>query len=441
MDYQDPNQRQEPIDVSFHAVDEIPKKKRRGMMKIVAFGLACILVGGAVGCTAMSLMDGGSPTIRTGMRTPATINEVVVDTQNPLTPAEIYAGYVNSTVGITVDIVDTNVFGQTVQGAAAGSGFVITQDGYILTNYHVIANANSITVTFVDGKSYPATLVGGEQENDIAVIKINAKDLKPVTIGSSDKMRVGESVVAIGNPLGELTFSLTSGVISALNRSITMSDGTSMNMIQTDCAINSGNSGGALFNTYGEVIGIVSAKYSSPSSAMSGAASVEGLGFAIPMNDVKDMIADLIENGYVTGKPFLGISVKSVDASAQEYGIPQGAKVVAATPGLCATRAGIQEGDVITALGDTKITNTAELITAKNTYHAGDTVNFTVFREGKSLTIPVTLDEQNTKNSAAHDEYVAKKDEELQQQQQQQQEPQQGVNPWEYMWPFGGFGF
>ena len=222
--------------------------KQKGAIKIVALCLVCALLGGLAQPIYSSLSGGNETTIYTGDRTPTQVDTASVDTSKELTTAEIYAKYVNSCVGITVDIVSTNVFGQTVTGAAAGSGFVITEDGYILTNYHVIDGANSIKVTFDNGKEYTATYVGGEEKNDIAVIKVDATGLTPVVIGKSSDMLVGEQVTTIGNPLGELTFSESTGIISALDRSITMSDGRQMNMIQTDCAINSGNSGGPLFN-------------------------------------------------------------------------------------------------------------------------------------------------------------------------------------------------
>ena len=305
--------------------------KQKGAIKIVALCLVCALLGGLAQPIYSSLSGGNETTIYTGDRTPTQVDTASVDTSKELTTAEIYAKYVNSCVGITVDIVSTNVFGQTVTGAAAGSGFVITEDGYILTNYHVIDGANSIKVTFDNGKEYTATYVGGEEKNDIAVIKVDATGLTPVVIGKSSDMLVGEQVTTIGNPLGELTFSESTGIISALDRSITMSDGRQMNMIQTDCAINSGNSGGPLFNSHGEVIGIVSAKYSSGSNSSS--ASVEGLGFAIPMDDVANMVSDLVKNGYVTGKPIMGISVADVDESVTSYGVPQGAIIRVVTPG------------------------------------------------------------------------------------------------------------
>ena len=207
-----------------------------------------------------------------------------------------------------------------------------------------------------------------------------------------------------------------------------MSSGTTMDLIQTDCAINSGNSGGPLFNSHGEVIGIVSAKYSSSSSSSS--ASVEGLGFAIPMDDVADMVSDLVSNGYVTGQPLMGISVGDVDQSAQSYGVPAGAIVRVVTPGLCGEKAGLQTGDIITKIGDTEVTSSSELIAAKNTYSPGDTVTLTVYRSGETLTLDLTLEDSTPEKEAQQEE--AQKAYEEQQQQQLQQEQQQGS---------GGFSF
>lgn len=446
MDYQDPFQgssngffHQEEPPSSAETPSPQQKKKQPFSIKLVALCLVCALIGGLGGGFGVFLTVGGtsSTNILSGTRTPIELGTISSDTRKQMTVPEVYANNVNSCVGITVDIVSTNFFGQTVTGAAAGSGFVVTEDGYIITNYHVIQDANTITVTFVDGNSYPATLVGGDADNDIAVIKIEAKGLTPVILGDSKNMYVGEGVVTIGNPLGELTFSLSDGVVSALDRSITISDGKKMTMLQTNCTINSGNSGGPLFNLYGEVIGIVSAKYSSSSDPFSNTATVEGLGFAIPMNNVKDMITDLIKNGYVTGKPFLGISVQTVDSSVvQEYGIPAGARVVYAPPNLCAAKAGIQEGDIITSVGDIAITSNSELIDAKNAYKAGDVVNFSIFRNGEKKVIPVTLDEQTRQNAEVLASYAKKRDEETAKQQPQQQEQQQGQYNNDSSWPF-----
>ena len=412
--------------------------KQKGAIKIVALCLVCALLGGLAQPIYSSLSGGNETTIYTGDRTPTQVDTASVDTSKELTTAEIYAKYVNSCVGITVDIVSTNIFGQTVTGAAAGSGFVITEDGYILTNYHVIDGANSIKVTFDNGKEYTATYVGGEEKNDIAVIKVDATGLTPVVIGSSDELVVGEPVYAIGNPLGELTFSESTGIISALDRSITMSDGRQMNMIQTDCAINSGNSGGPLFNSHGEVIGIVSAKYSSGSNSSS--ASVEGLGFAIPMDDVASMVSDLVKNGYVTGKPIMGISVDDVDESVTSYGVPQGAIIRVVTPDLCGAKAGLQAGDIVTKIDNTDVTSASDLTSAIGNYKPGDKVTLTIFRSGETKTVEVTLEEstpeKTEKQNQAQQEYQQEY-QQSQQQQQQSQQQQQGSSGW----PFGSFGY
>ena len=412
--------------------------KQKGAIKIVALCLVCALLGGLAQPIYSSLSGGNETTIYTGDRTPTQVDTASVDTSKELTTAEIYAKYVNSCVGITVDIVSTNVFGQTVTGAAAGSGFVITEDGYILTNYHVIDGANSIKVTFDNGKEYTATYVGGEEKNDIAVIKVDATGLTPVVIGKSSDMLVGEQVTTIGNPLGELTFSESTGIISALDRSITMSDGRQMNMIQTDCAINSGNSGGPLFNSHGEVIGIVSAKYSSGNNSSS--ASVEGLGFAIPMDDVASMVSDLVKNGYVTGKPIMGISVADVDESVTSYGVPQGAIIRVVTPDLCGAKAGLQAGDIVTKIDNTDVTSASDLTSAIGNYKPGDKVTLTIFRSGETKTVEVTLEEstpeKTEKQNQAQQEYQQEY-QQSQQQQQQSQQQQQGSSSW----PFGSFGY
>ena len=412
--------------------------KQKGAIKIVALCLVCALLGGLAQPIYSSLSGGNETTIYTGDRTPTQVDTASVDTSKELTTAEIYAKYVNSCVGITVDIVSTNVFGQTVTGAAAGSGFVITEDGYILTNYHVIDGANSIKVTFDNGKEYTATYVGGEEKNDIAVIKVDATGLTPVVIGKSSDMLVGEQVTTIGNPLGELTFSESTGIISALDRSITMSDGRQMNMIQTDCAINSGNSGGPLFNSHGEVIGIVSAKYSSGSNSSS--ASVEGLGFAIPMDDVANMVSDLVKNGYVTGKPIMGISVADVDESVTSYGVPQGAIIRVVTPDLCGAKAGLQAGDIVTKIDNTDVTSASDLTSAIGNYKPGDKVTLSIFRSGETKTVEVTLEEstpeKTEKQNQAQQEYQQEY-QQSQQQQQQSQQQQQGSSGW----PFGSFGY
>ena len=367
--------------------------RQKSTLKVVALCLVCALVGGLAHPVYNAVTGGNGTTIYTGNRTPTKVDTAAVNTEKELTTAEIYAKYVSSCVGITVDIVSTNIFGQTVTGAAAGSGFVITEDGYILTNYHVIDGANSIKVTFSDGKEYTATYVGGEEANDIAVIKVEATGLTPVVIGSSSDMLVGEQVTTIGNPLGELTFSETTGIISALDRTITMSDGTIMNMIQTDAAINSGNSGGALFNSYGEVVGITNAKYSSSSS--SGSASIDNIGFAIPINHVKNIITSIIEKGYIV-KPYIGVSVTTVSSEMVSYGLPQGAAVKAVSENSPAAECGLKINDIITAINGEEITTSSELVKIVSASQPGDEMTLTVYRQGESeqLTLTLTVGEQ-----------------------------------------------
>ena len=404
-------------------------KKSWGAVKLVALCLVCALIGGSV-YPIYRTVAGSSTAIHVGQRTATELTTKTVDTEKEMTPAEIYDNFVGSTVGITVDLVGTNIFGQQVTSAAAGSGFVITENGYILTNYHVVENANEITVTFVDGKTYPATYVGGEEGNDIAVIKIEAEGLTPVVLGSSDNMRVGEQVLTIGNPLGELTFTETAGIISALNRTITMSDGRKINMIQTDCAINSGNSGGPLFNLHGEVIGVVSAKYSG--SGSSDSASVEGLGFAIPIDDVADIVSELVTNGYVSGKPFMGVGLGDVDEQAQAYGVPAGAVVSLAPDGLPAAKAGIQVGDIITALDGKAVKGRDELTAAVKEHAVGDSVTLSVFRSGEKLEVKVTLAESTPELQEIYEKAQTAYEEE--QAQKRQQQSQQGG--YSYGWPF-----
>ena len=380
-----------------------PQKKSGKAGKVVALLLACALVGGGSGWGAAALAQKNSsaaaaPTAASsdasvmleGKRQTAALQVASVDTSKLLTASEVYAQNVNSTVGITTSIT-TNYFGYQTTAAAAGSGFILTQDGYILTNYHVVESSDSIKVTTYDGTSYDAQLIGYDESNDIAVLKVDANDLTPVVLGDSDSVSVGDSVVAIGNPLGELTFSLTAGAISALDRPVTLSSGTTMNLMQTDCAINSGNSGGALFNMYGEVIGITNAKYSSSSS--SSEASIDNIGFAIPINQVRSIVESIIQNGYIV-KPYIGVSVSDVSSESQSYGLPQGAAVRSVVDGSPAAEAGLQENDIITAANGEAITGSNDLVKLVKAASAGNTLELTVYRQGQTVTITLTVGEQ-----------------------------------------------
>ncbi|MDE7121343.1 MAG: trypsin-like peptidase domain-containing protein [Oscillospiraceae bacterium] len=291
--------------------------------------------------------------------------------------------------------------GEKRQIAGTGTGIIMTADGYIITNAHCIydnesdykcgkAIGVSVVMGDADETEYDAEIVGYDLETDLAVLKISANGLTPAEFGNSDELRVGETVVAIGNPLGfELFGTTTCGIVSALNREITINE-KDMTLIQTDAAINQGNSGGPLLNGYGQVIGINSAKMSSSY----GSAGVEGLGFAIPISDAKEIIEDLIENGYVTGRPQLGITGVNVSESdAEHFSMPLGVYVYGVTGGSAAEQAGICQGDVITAVEGTTITNMDELNEAKNQYNAGDTITLTVYRSGQSLELELTLQE------------------------------------------------
>ena len=317
-----------------------------------------------------------------------------VETGKELTAAEVYAQNVRSTVGITTSIT-TNFWGYQTVNAASGSGFIVTDDGYILTNYHVVEDADSITVSMYEGQTYEAELVGFDASNDVAVLKIEAEGLTPVVLGDSDNLNVGDNVVAIGNPLGELTFSLTSGAISSLNRNITMSNGSTMNLLQTDCAINSGNSGGALFNMYGEVIGITNAKYSSNGG---GEASIDNIGFAIPINLAWEIAQSIIEKGYVS-TPYIGVTVSDVGQQFQNYGLPQGAAVQSVVEGGPAEKAGLQANDIITHIGGEEITGYAQLSQYIREAGVGGQLKLTVFRQGETLEITVTIGETRQQNN------------------------------------------
>lgn len=391
---------------------EMPKAEKKPFWKKPGAMIAGVLVaamlagfgGSAIG-NAVFGGSGGGTAVYQGKRPSSVINTASIDTSKQMTAAEVYAENVNSTVGITTQVT-TNFWGYTTQSAASGSGFIYSADGYIITNYHVIESASSIKVTLYDGKSYDAQLVGYDESNDVAVLKIDAKDLTPVTIGDSDNLNVGDSVIAIGNPLGELTFSLTSGAVSALDREVTMSNNVTMELIQTDCAINSGNSGGALFNLYGEVIGITNAKYSGSSGS---GASIDNIGFAIPINSVRSIVDSIIEKGYVA-KPYIGVMVSDVSDEAISYGTPAGAAVVSVTEGGPAEKAGLQANDIITAVDGKEISGKSDLSSIIADCAAGDKLTLSVYRQGQTLTVTVTVGEQTTSALAN------------QQQQQQQQQ-------------------
>ena len=389
---------------------EAPKAKKtnRVGLKIAALALSCAILGGAAGAgvtaAVKSHSGSGTATINVSDRTASQVVLKSVDGKTELTEAENYAANVNSVVSINCSAT-TNYFGQTVESASSGSGFILTQDGFVVTNHHVIDGATSVKVTLYDGESYDATVIGSDSDYDIAVLKIDATGLTPVTLGDSSLLNVGDHVLALGNPLGELTFSASEGIASSVNRTINVS-GIPFNMIQVTCAVNPGNSGGPLFNAYGEVVGIVSAKYSSTASSSSSGETVEGLGFAIPINDVLAMIEDIMTNGYVTDKAYMGIVPNTLTAQMAmqyRYDISEGVFISYVEENSPASEAGLQMGDVITAIDGKSIASYEELVAAKKGYSAGDTSTLTIYRAGKTMEVQLTWGAQPEDTTASND--------------------------------------
>ena len=383
------------------------KKPHKGLgKKIVAAVLAVALVAGSCGITA-ALVNSRWETKAQNMSNE--FHSAIADLQQQInssisvvpipgnavasgdlmTPSQVYAANVSSVVAISSTIQSNSFYGIS-EGTATGSGFILTEDGYVITNHHVVEGATAVSVITHDGTEYPASIVGTYKDNDVAVLKVEATGLPAVTMGSSSELIIGDMVVAIGNPLGELTATQTVGYVSGKDRDVT-TDGSIINMIQTDAAINSGNSGGPLFNMYGQVVGITTAKYTGTSGS---GATIEGIGFAIPIDDVMGIISDLIDYGYVTGA-YMGITVTDTDAeSAAMFGLPTGAYVMTVEKDGAADRAGIQPKDIIVDLGGQEISGMTSLTRALRSYKAGDTTSVTVVRSGSQLELEITLDEK-----------------------------------------------
>ncbi len=335
-------------------------------------------------------------------------------TGGELSATEIYQLACKQVVGISTTVSGGyNMFGQVTSNAVSGTGFIISEDGYILTNNHVVEGAKDVTVKLYDGSEYAATIVGVEgRDSDVAVLKIEARGLTPVTLGNSDDMQVGQDIYAVGNPLGELTYTMTSGIISALDREIATDRNVNINMFQLDAAVNAGNSGGPVYDAHGRVLGIVTAKYKST--------GIEGLGFAIPINDAVAIARELIDHGYVK-KAYFGIVVTTMsEADAQRYNSKAGVYVTQVTEGSCAEKAGMLQGDVILELGGKAVADTTELASVKKNYKAGDSCEVKVWRSGKELTLTVVFDEAPTQQEEAPAE----------EQEEPRQEPSEG-------WSFG----
>ena len=423
------------------------KKKRNGLpaLAVIAISLVCAILGG-LGGGFFAAKQSKKPeekfpeeepevmesTVYSTERTPSKIRNVNVKGGEKLDPTEVYAQYVNATVGIQTEIT-TNYFGYTTKSAASGSGFILTEDGYIITNHHVIDKASSVSVMTYDGKSYDAKIIGYDEDNDVAVLKIEAEGLSTVVLGSSDDLLVGEEVMTIGNPLGELTFSLTHGHVSALNREVTFGNDKTMNLIQTDCAINLGNSGGPFFNAYGEVVGIVNSKMSS--SSYSSTATIDNLGFAIPIDDVRANIFSIIENGYFV-KPYIGITVGTVSSDMINYGIPTGAIIRTVVEGGPAEAAGLKENDIITAIDENTIISSSELISEISRKKIGETVSLSVYRDSANIKVDVVIGENQ--RAALPEEKEEPEENNTQGYEQQGQQP---FNIGDFPWNLFGFGY
>ena len=421
-----------------------PKKKHTGL-KVAAFVLAMVVVsGGSIGVyegirssnadnssSIVASNDSSAAESSTGDSSSSKKSDSsqswiqLASTNGSMSVADIVKKVTPSVVGVQSTFSSSNgsnnnpmngyggFFGYGSQGnngsqgmTGVGTGIIMSKDGYIVTNAHVIyddeygyGEASSVQIQMSDEETtYDARIVAYDKEADIAVLKIDADNLTPAEFGDSSSCEVGEMVVAIGNPLGlQFQNTVTCGIISALDRKVTINDNT-MTLIQTDTAINNGNSGGPLINSSGQVIGINSAKMS---STYSGEATVEGIGFAIPMSEAKSIVDDLINYGYVTGRPQLGISCQDVtEAVSQAYNIPVGAYIFSVTAGGAADQAGLQPGDVITGIQDQTISTTEELNAVKNQYKAGDTITLTYVRAGETKKVDVTLAEvQQTENN------------------------------------------
>ena len=388
-----------------------PKKKKKFNGKRVARSAVALVLAAAMGFAGgfVGAKFGGSGKVVIQQVAPSSTADSASGSDSSITAAsssgsslttEQVADLVSpSVVVITTEQVvysQWSWYGQNQVESGAGSGVIISSDGYILTCAHVVDGASNITVTIND-KDYTATLVGEDTTSDIAVIKIDADGLTPATVGNSDSLKVGQSVMAVGNPLGELGGTVTGGMISALNRSVTIQGSSSVNtmsLIQMDASVSPGNSGGGLFNMNGELVGIVNAKSSS--------SDAEGLGFAIPINDAIKVAQELLENGYVTGRPYLGITYLAVtDAqTASQLGVnAYGVYVVEVVKGGPAEKAGLQAGDRIVSVDGTEIASKDDLGTLMQKHAAGDTLSITIARDGQMQTVNVTLGEKTASNS------------------------------------------
>jgi len=427
------------------------KRKNKSVGRVVglavALALICSIFGGgsaylvtnamlknSSASTTKSVVIGAKADTSNADTSKSGTTQTVSVTGDTLSRKDIYALACEQVVGINTPVTTTNIFGQSTSSAVTGSGFIISEDGYILTNYHVIKYSAlygyDLNVILHDGTTHPAEIIGYEEGNDVAVIKINMTGLNPVTFGDSSTLEVGDEVYAVGNPLGELEYSMTGGMVSALERNVTTEEDVTLNVFQFDAAVNSGNSGGPVYNSNGEVVGIVTAKYKDT--------GVEGLSFAIPIDDAVNISTQLISQGFVSGKAYLGVNVQDVtDTYVYYLNFPKGAYVYSFANNSAAQAAGMKISDIITAIDDNPITSTSTLKAALQKYSVGDTAKITVYRSGEYLTLDVTFDERTAENSST--EETQQGQEQQQQQGQQQGQPQQGDIPSDFPSDFFDF--
>lgn len=373
-----------------------PKPKRDGFFKARKNAVlisTCVALSalGAFGGTMLAIqLNGGMGKAVLYQSVDTSKNKNNNATATNVSITDIANETMDSVVEIKTESVSTHSFFQQAIVSGAGSGVILSKDGYIVTNHHVIDGASKITVTTRSGKSFEAKLIGSDSATDLAVLKIEAEDLHPAVLGDSSKLNVGDTAVAIGNPLGSLGGTVTSGIISALDREVTI-DNQKMQLLQTNAAINPGNSGGGLFNANGELIGIVNAKSSGD--------SIEGLGFAIPVNRAKEIINNLIENGYVKGRASLGVTLVNGSDSFFEEDTTQ-VYIYDVSKGSAADKAGLKRGDQILKIDDTSIKDISDVTTIISNHSVGDTIKMTVLRDTQTKTITVTLGEASNTNNA-----------------------------------------
>lgn len=369
-----------------------PKKPVNG--KKILTGALCLVLAGAVGFGGGYLgaiaAGGGNRVVYQTVQRDASSGDTTGSAASTLSLTDVSSIVSPSVVAITTEVMTSSNtwFGGQYVESGAGSGVIMSEDGYIITNNHVVSGASNVTVTLQDGSTHAATVVGADSQSDIAVVKIDATGLTPAVMGDSDKLAVGETVLAVGNPLGELSGTVTNGIVSALNREVTVNN-QKMTLIQTNASISPGNSGGGLFNAEGDLIGIVNAKSVSDNA--------EGLGFAIPVNTAIQVATDLIQNGYVSGRPVMGVTVVTIsDAqTAAQYGVSSyGVYVAEVTENGPAAQAGVQKGDRIVSVDDTLIESNNDLTDLISSHAVGDTLNVQLSRDRQLMNVQVTLGER-----------------------------------------------